>query len=233
MSLLTAVLVTAVVWAVGMIRSLRWKALAYSLPLPITLILLSSGMRVDASQIVGVVLLNVFFYTVAAAFRLGLPIWAADLVGIGVYIGLSWSTVALGALPFWPVLAGAAVIWAAFLPFRPPATTTPPATGNPLLRLGVLFAVTLSVVALAGALRGLVVTFPYSGVLVAVEVRRFLSDFARHFTRNSVALLAFFAAHYATQHHGTAWALTAAWAAFAVTALSLNLTRPKAAQVGN
>ena len=58
-------LVTAVVWAVSVIRSVRLRALVYSLPLPMTLALLTTDYPVGGAQVLGVVGLNLFFVTVA------------------------------------------------------------------------------------------------------------------------------------------------------------------------
>lgn len=91
---------------------------------------------------------------------------------------------------------------------------------------GVLTA-TFAVVWLAGLLAGLVVTFPYSGVLVAVEVRRELVAFTWAFARTSIALVAFLAGFAGGQGHGTAVGLVAGWLAFGVCAVALR--RPSAA----
>ena len=63
-------------------------------------------------------------------------------------------------------------------------------TGGKVLALGALL-----MVGLGQLLQGMVVTFPYSGVLVVVETRRDLVEFRAHFARNSLALLAFFTAY--------------------------------------
>jgi hypothetical protein len=73
-------------------------------------------------------------------------------------------------------------------------------------------------------LRGMVVTFPYSGVLVAVEARRQLVEFSRHFARNSLALVGFLACHHYLQDVSPVAALAGGWAAFALLAVALNVT---------
>ncbi|MEK8110182.1 hypothetical protein NKG94_49460 [Micromonospora sp. M12] len=73
---------TAVVWAVSVIRSVRLRALVYSLPLPMTLALVSTDHRVDGAQLLGVLGLNLFFVTVAVTHhRLRWPILLADGAG--------------------------------------------------------------------------------------------------------------------------------------------------------
>ena len=63
MTLSAVLLVTAVVWAVSVIRSVRLRALVYSLPLPMTLALVTTDHRVDGAQVLGVLGLNLFFVT--------------------------------------------------------------------------------------------------------------------------------------------------------------------------
>ncbi|MFC3500188.1 hypothetical protein ACFOOK_04295 [Micromonospora krabiensis] len=72
-------------------------------------------------------------------------------------------------------------------------------------------------------LRGLVVTFPYAGVLVAVEVRRDLPTFTRHFARNSLALVGFLVGVHAGQDAGLPAGLAAGWAGFALVAAAVHL----------
>jgi hypothetical protein len=55
----------------------------------------------------------------------------------------------------------------------------------------VVFAAALLTTQVAGLIRGFVVTFPYSGVLVVIETRHQLADFSRQFTLNSLGLVAF------------------------------------------
>ncbi|MEV4656373.1 hypothetical protein [Micromonospora sp. NPDC049301] len=74
----------------------------------------------------------------------------------------------------------------------------------------------------------MVVTFPYSGVLVAVESRRDLVAFTGHFARNSLALVGFLAAYHGWQETSPVAALAAGWVAFALVAGALHA----AARVG-
>src|SRR4051794_18194193 len=95
-------------------------------------------------------------------------------------------------------------------------------TGGKVLALGALL-----MVGLGQLLQGMVVTFPYSGVLVVVETRRDLVEFRAHFARNSLALLAFITAYYLTQGISRPVAAASGWAAFLCCALLLHLARAK------
>ncbi|MFI6268780.1 hypothetical protein [Micromonospora zamorensis] len=242
-------LVTAVVWAVSVIRSVRLRALVYSLPLPMTLVLVSTdNNRVDGAQLLGVLGLNLFFVTVAVTHhRLRWPILLADGAGIAVYVALSAGLLAV-VIPFEVALVGTLVLWLAAMlllrrrarlntaPADDPAAAVETSNGGrpdglpPLLKLVVIFVGAILTALLGAVLRGMVVTFPYSGVLVAVEARHQLREFSRHFARNSLALVGFLTAYHYLQDVSSAVALGAGWAAFAVVAAALHLPlRPRPA----
>jgi hypothetical protein len=232
MTLLTGLVVTLVVWAVSLVRSVPLRALVYSLPVPITLVLVTTRIPVDARHLVGVVLLNVFVAAVAWLHHgLRWPILLADLAGVAVYVAGSWALLRSGPLPFVPVLVATVGLWLLLAALRPPRPAAGAAGRHAVPRLGkllVLAAGALLMVGLGGLLAGMVVTFPYSGVLVVVETRRDLVEFRAHFARNSLALLAFFAAYFVVQGVSRVAAVVVAWAAFACCALLLQVTRPHA-----
>ncbi|MGW5669285.1 hypothetical protein [Micromonospora sp. NPDC003776] len=239
------VVVTAVVWAVSLIQSVRVRAFIYSLPLPMTLALVATGHRVNGAQLLGVLGLNLFFLTVAVTHRRWRwPILLADLAGVAAYVALS---VGLRAVPppFEVALAGTVALWAvamALLGRRPPtapvsaAAAQPPAERRGGLAAPVKLAVILVGAVLTGLLgellRGMVVTFPYAGVLVAVEARRQLVDFTRHFARNSLALVGFLAGYHYLQDVSPGAALAAGWAAFGLLAAALHLPPRGSARPG-
>ncbi|WP_444948173.1 hypothetical protein [Micromonospora ureilytica] len=239
-------LVTAVVWAVSVIRSVRLRALVYSLPLPMTLALVSTDYPVGGAQVLGVVGLNLFFVTVAVTHQLWRwPILLADVAGIAVYVALSAGLLAVD-IPFEVALAGTLALWLAtvlLLRRRASHSDSPrvapaveavavaearPDGLPPLLKLVVIFVGAILTALLGAVLRGMVVTFPYSGVLVAVEARRQLAEFSRHFARNSLALVGFLTGYHYLQDVSSGVALGAGWAVFAVVAAVLHLPlRPR------
>ncbi|GIJ23795.1 hypothetical protein [Micromonospora lutea] len=228
-------LVTVVVWVVGLIRPIRWRTFVAALPLPMTAALLTTGVAVDGTQLVGVVGLNLFFGVVAFAYhRFGWPILLADLAGVASYLALA-AALRPFALPFGQTLAVTVALWllAMLVLRRDPAVATAvparhAAAGDgarmPVVaRLLLILAGAVLTGLLGQLLRGLVVTFPYAGVLVAVEVRRELPAFWWHFARNSLALLGFLVGVRLGQDVSAAVALTAGWAGFGLVAAVLHL----------
>lgn len=229
MAVSAVLLVTAVVWAVSLIRSVRLRAFVYSLPLPMTLALVATGIRVDGAQVLGVVGLNLFFLTVTVLHhRLGWHILVADLLGIVGYLVIGAVLFWLPPVPFAAALAGTLVGWVGtmlVLRRRRPATRPddgPRAGSPPLVKLLLVGCGAIPTVLLGDLLRQLVVTFPYSGVLVVVEARRDLPEFSRHFARNSVALVAFLTGFFLLQERSRPVALAGAWAVFGLVALALH-----------
>lgn len=224
MTVASALLIAAVVIAVRLVPSVRWKAVVYALPLPMTLALLASGAPVDARHLIGVLLLVLFFVLASLLHhRFGLHILLADALAIVAYLLAAWPLTTLAGLPFLPVLAAVCLLWAFVGLRRPPPTpasspvSPPSAPESPrrptLAQVAVVVAAALLIAQLAGVLQAFVVTFPYSGVLVVIETRRSLPTFTRQFARASLALVAFLATFHLATPLGTGWALAIAWSA--------------------
>jgi hypothetical protein len=229
LTLLASILVTAVVWTVSMMPSVRLRAFVYSLPLPITLVLAATDVRVDGSLFLGVALLVAFFGLVALFHEgFGWPILLADLGGLAGYVGISALIGLLPPLPIVPALAAVSALWALTVavlrPWRAADTPVRPARRTPAIgKLVVVFAAALLTTQLGALLRGLVVTFPYSGVLVVIETRHQLAAFTRQFAMNSIGLVTFLGGFALLQDLDRAVAMAAAWAAFGVTAALVTL----------
>jgi hypothetical protein len=312
-----AVAVALVVWSISLIRPVRVRALVYSLPVPMSLVLLAGPVRVDGTQVVGVLLLVAFFAATAVLHaRLRWPVVPAVVTAAAGYVAAAWALPP--HLPMLPCLLAVTALWLAGLRLpRPPARSpappdrkqAPPGEGPPssdgsplppdrrpaptgngpappgngpalhgsgpalhgngpalhgngpalhgngpalhgngpvlpgggaqsrswlpaVAKLGAVLAATFAVAGLAGLLAGLVVTFPYSGVLVAVEVRHELAAFTWHLSRTAIGLVAFVAGVAAGQGHGVAAGLAAGWLAFAGCALVVHRSgRPHLAGV--
>lgn len=231
MTWLGVLLVTGVVWAISVIRSVRLRAFVYSLPLPMTLAIVSVRPQVTGAQLLGVVGLNLFLVSVALLYaRFGWSIVLADAVGIVVYVLFSLAVQQGEPVPFLPALSGVLLLWLACRLWlrrtpEPDRVLAPPSGLPTLLKPVVIFAGALVTALLGTALRGMVVTFPYSGVLTAIETRHNLPLFARHFSQNSLALVAFLSGYYVVRDEPLPIALLVAWLMFAATAVLLYAPR--------
>ena len=88
--------IVVVVWATGIFTDPRWRALAYSLPIPITIVLVATGDPVEPAHLVGVLLLVLFFRV--AAWLVARRVRPFPLVVAGAV--LSWVTGWI-AIPWW------------------------------------------------------------------------------------------------------------------------------------
>jgi len=230
MTLASCLAVTAIVWTVSLIRSVRLRAFVYSLPIPITLVLVLTTVTVDGAQLIGVVVLNLFFCVVAVLHhRYRWHILVADATGIATYVLLGALVAHVDRWPLVPTLAVVLGIWAAVnlaivLRAKPPARSDAPMAGrSKLVKLVIALSGSLVTGLLGNLLHGLVVTFPYAGILVAVESRAVLPEFARHFARNSLGIVVFLVTYATMQRLPMGVAIAGSWAAFLLCCLALNL----------
>jgi hypothetical protein len=236
-TLLACLLVTAVVWTISLMPSVRLRAFVYSLPLPITLVLAATDIRADGTQFFGVALLVAFVGLVSVLHeRLGWPIPLADLGGLAGYVGVSMIFGLLPTLPLGLALPAVLVAWMIAItllkPWHTARTTIEQSQRLPALtKLAIVFAAALLTTQIAALLRGLVVTFPYSGVLVVIETRNHLLDFSKQFTMNSIGLITFLTGFIAVQDQSRTAALATAWAAYAVTIALLALAHNQVSRI--
>ncbi|MDR1428162.1 MAG: hypothetical protein LBJ08_10485 [Bifidobacteriaceae bacterium] len=215
----TACAIALTVWVIGLLPSARVKAFAYSFPIPITMATLAAQSPPTSDQVFGVALLVSFFFAVAfGTERLRLRLRPTVVAATVLYALVAAALRALPEAPFAPSLAAVTSLWLALAWWvlarghtrtpRQPADPTPFRLGPQIARLAAVGAVACTFVFSIPLLGGFAVTFPYSGVLVAWELKADRFEFAQRFLVNSVALLAFFAA---LRYSGS---LVAAWAAF-------------------
>ena len=220
------------------LRSAKVQAILYGFPIPITIALLG-GDRLDvAAQYVGVVVLVLFFFVVATlADRVDRVAAVAGglLVYIGVAIAISrW--LPLDALAAFVVAGAGWLVHLLVMRRRRQQRTSTPARDldpdlavvmsrpGPLVWLSVPFTTALTWL-LGGLLGSLVVTFPYSGVPVALSTRGDRWAFAHHFAGRAGLVLGFLGIfHLAARDLPTTAALLLAWAAFLTATVVTNRT---------
>ncbi|MGZ4454910.1 MAG: hypothetical protein ACXVWV_02915 [Nocardioides sp.] len=213
--------ITAVVWTVMSVRSPRLQAILYGFPVPITIALLGDDRSDPSAQYVGVIVLALFFFVVAAvetrAGRL-----AAVLSGLTTYVAIAavvnrWLPDS-AALAFLGSSACWFTHWWATRARSHAPTSEPEAPARPGLLTWISVPVTTALTLLLGGLLGsLVVTFPYSGVPVALSSGGDRSAFAHHFAVRAGLLLVFLGVYTeADARLSVGAALALAWAVFLV-----------------
>lgn len=176
--------VTAQTLVIAYTRHPEWKALVYGLPFPFTFATLALGRRVEASHVLGLVLLLVYIHVVRILHRrAGWPIALSITVGLAVYAGagavlgprLPTGDGAFAAAAAAALLAGSMGVW--LLPNRPEPghRTTLPVW----LKLPMIVTVVTVLVLAKQELRGTMTTFPMVGILAAYEARHSLATLCR------------------------------------------------------
>lgn len=219
--------IVMIVWSLGLLRSVPMRALAYTLPLPITVVLLTLREPVTEAHIWGVLLLVMFFRLAAFVRSAGAAIGWAVLSGLALYVAAAVALPRLPTIGFWQVLALAASVLFACVALdqrHEYQTVQPDDDIWDIRRFLLIVASASAAAALGGALGVLVVTFPYSGVPLVFDARDYLPAMSRNITVNAFSLLAFFTGMYLTQDKTSfALSLIAGWVAFAISTILLKL----------
>jgi len=241
MSLVAYLAIVLVVWVVITLPEGRLRSFMYALPIPMSIAILASPATPDGTQLLGIPLLVAFFLSVALTeSRLGrLGAVLCSLAGVVALGGAVNRWVEL----IWPSAYGwAAVLWlmgvigARLIPPDPPTApgaapvapeTAGPRTGSaqwPHLRSGVatrLYTLGSALIATAVSfsfgtwLGPFVVTFPYSGVPVALLLQGSVREFAKDFASRSILLTLFLGVfHEASRYVEAPLALAVAWGVY-------------------
>jgi hypothetical protein len=224
-ALLTAAPIQAT--AIAYLHAPRWKALVLTLPIPFTLATLALGGTVDATNVMGLVLLLGFMHGVRLLYvRLGVPIIVSIVVCAAAYCGvgslLRW-VLPTGTLAFW--LLGAVVFLLAGVLYLVTPHRVEPGHRSPLpvyVKFTVVLVVVAGLVALKSVLHGFITVFPMVGVIAVYEARKSLWTICRQIPLLMLTLLLMMATIRLLESRiGVAGALAAAWAVFFAALLPL------------
>jgi hypothetical protein len=176
--------VSAQATVLAYLRDPRWKAWLMTLPIPFTLANLSLGLPVEATNVLGLVLLLGYTGGVYGLYvRWRVPIVPAIMLGALGYCGLG--SLLAAHLPrtggaFWLAVGGVYLLgW--YLYLRLPGRAEP-AYRSPLpvpLKAGIISLVILFLVLLKQELQGFMTLFPMVGVVASYEGRHCLWTLTR------------------------------------------------------
>jgi hypothetical protein len=203
--LLLGAYISILVLVSGLLPSLRWRAIAYSLPLPISAVILEQQTDVGVEQFVGVGLLAAFLWCAALAVRFVGHIPSVG-VGVGMYV-LGAAVLSRTPDPWlWGVALLMAVAWVYSVRWwglRPWRDEEAPTHQLGWVRAVIVIVSTYGALLLGGLIGGFLVTFPFAGTIVALDNRYSLKPFARNFTLFGIpALITYMAIVMASQQAG-------------------------------
>ncbi|MDK3159412.1 hypothetical protein QPK87_22955 [Kamptonema cortianum] len=193
---LLVIAVTAQVAAMAYLASPRWKAFVYSLPIPFSIGLFIVNRPVDASNVLGLLLLLVYIHLIRVFYiRWGWNIILSIVVSAGLY--LAFGSVMNTLLPaddptlfLWAILVTTAISVVA-MRLQPSRSEPGHKTTLPVyVKLPLIMIIVSLLVAMKGVLGGFMTTFPLVGVLGAYESRHCLWTMSRQFPRLILCILA-------------------------------------------
>lgn len=218
--LLLGAVVTLQATALAYLREPRWKALVLTLPFPFTVASLAVGRPIDATNVLGLVLLLVFTNAVRVLHgNFKMPILAATATGVLLYCGLGIGLAPLiPASPqmFWASALFVLLLASGVLRLMPARDEPGHRTPLPLwLKLPLIAAIVLGIVLLKNRLQGFLTLFPMVGVFAAYEARHSLWTMSRQIAVVMATMTPLMIACYLTQNlYGLEIALMMGWLAF-------------------
>jgi len=209
----------------------RWKALLLTLPIPFTIASLAVGQPVDATNVLGLILLLLFTNGVRWLHcTLKGPIVPAIVISALGYCLLAW--LLAGVLPkteqaFWIATTGTFAL-STWLLLRTPHREEP-GHRSPLplwIKLPSIMLVVLGLVLVKQNLQGFMTVFPMVGVIAVYEARKSLWTISRQIPLLAITLIPLMITCRETQLLGD-WplplALAAGWVVFLLTLIPLTL----------
>lgn len=204
------------------------KAFLLALPVPSTLAMLALGQPVDATNVLALGLLLLYTHGVRCLhYGAGVAIVPAIVLSAVMYCaaaGAAARAVPAGDATFW--ISEAAVLAISFAAFRAFPHRLEPGhrTSLPVwIKLPIIAAVILALVAARSALRGFITMFPMVGVVAAYETRRSLWTTCRQIPVFAIAMVIMLAEVRLTQARiGLPLALAAGWVVFLGVLFPLN-----------
>lgn len=208
-NIILATAVTLTVLVISSIRSPRLRAIIYCLPIPISIILIGTHGRVNASHLFGLLLVFTFTWAVWLFYaKAKLPIVLSIALSVLVYVLLGLINNLIVKIPFYLMYMTVIALWLAWniwQPLRLPDTQ--PVQQKPLrlsdygIRGAIIFVCTYLLIAIRSLIFGAAVTFPFNGIFTTYIMKDQVLILVNELGRNFLGLFNFFLAVYFSQDH--------------------------------
>ena len=200
-NILSALGVSVIITAMAKVQRQKIKAVLYTLPFPITIALIGSNSVGTSLSILGLMLTGCFLWgSYFLHFKAGIQVLYVDVFLTIVYVAAAYVLAQSVDVSFWVMFALYMTGWVLLMVLFRTKTFTfrakLPAKTNVWLKAVTVFGIAFALFSAHQYLAAFVVTFPYNGVFAVYENRAGLLPQAALFTRNSIALVAYFAANY-------------------------------------
>ncbi len=227
-NLLSALAVSMIITAMAKVHSQKLKAVLYALPFPITIALISSSSIATSLSISGLTLTGGFLWACYFLYsRLKVNILITDVILSVMYIGIAYALAHNLKIPYWTMLGIYLALWVTLMTLFKNMTfkyrKVAPAKTNVYLKAFIIFVIAFGLFSAHQYLAAFVVTFPYNGVFAVFENRSGLLPQAALFTRNCIALAAYFTANYLVgTHYSAPIRYATSWIAFGMMLIAVN-----------
>lgn len=227
-NLISALAVSGIITSMSKVHSQKLKAILYTLPFPITIALIGSNSIATSLSILGLMLTTGFLWgCYLLHIKQGMKILHADvLLSILYIIGAYFLTKSVEA-SFWAMLVCYGLPWLVLIVFFKKLTFEYRAQAsiktNAWFKAATVFVIAFGLFSMHQYLAAFVVTFPYNGVFAVYENKAGLLPQAVLFTRNSIALVAYFVANYLVgEKYSDILRYVASWLAFGIVLILVN-----------
>lgn len=226
--ILSALAISVVISVMSKLHNQRAKALLYSVPIPITIALIGSKSVAGSLNISGLMLTTLFLWgCYYFHIKHKKNILVVDVMLSIFYVLTGYILVHVLHIQFLYVVAIYLASWLLCMYlFSKRSFDYTPGKVNPTnvwTKGLIIFVLAFLLFTARVYLAAFVVTFPYNGVFAVFENKAGLYPQAALFTRNSLALLAYFVAnHYAGHHFGTVLRYVLSWVAFGLVLFAVN-----------
>jgi hypothetical protein len=207
-NLISALAVSGIITSMGKVHSQKLKAILYTLPIPITIALIGSDSIATSLTILGLMLTGGFLWgCYLLHIRYGMRILYVDVLLSVLYVAAAYFLAQSVEASFWMLLSVYALLWIMLLVLFKKATfkyrAQPPVETKTWFKAVAVFVIAFVLFSAHQYLAAFIVTFPYNGVFAVYENRMGLLPQAALFTRNSIALAAYFIANYLVGEQST------------------------------
>lgn len=212
--------VTASILVISSVKSPKLRASIYSLPIPITIILLGTGIAANSTHLFSLILVILFMFNTWLLYK-KLPIVLSITIATVLYVVMGLINQYIVKIPFvytYLVMIALWLLWVTIQPLTFHKTAANPAAGykmrpkDYMARGGIVFGLTYILVGFRELILGAAVTFPFNGIFTAYIMKDQLLFLVNELVRNFLALMNFFATIYLLQAYvSDGFALMGGW----------------------
>ncbi len=199
--------VTASILVISSVKSPKLRAAIYSLPIPISVILLGTGITANSTHLFSLILVILFMFNTWLLYK-KLPIIVAIAIATVLYAFMGLLNQYIVKIPFAHTYVAMFSLWLLWVTIQPltfykaassPAVAYKLQFKDYIIRGAVVFSLTYILVGFRGLILGAAVTFPFNGIFTVYIMKDQLLFLVNEVARNFLAIMNFFATIYFLQ----------------------------------